>query len=229
LSDEIARIGNSDSIDVIELKYQLVTRFLATLSKALGNTMKRDWECLEWMRDRLEDAEREGGYLVDHQYSELLSAGWKSLQELANSTTTPSQFASKFIVEAPVLFSKTDLSRVRKVVRGFQHQYYRDLFVDIAVMPRVLSKTYSKGYRSQGENRTFSGVLVPRGPVSAWGSSSNDLEPLEDEKVKNLELPYGRALLVCPQHVGRARGMYLFDRFVSSLRNEGITTEDVRV
>jgi hypothetical protein len=220
LSEEIAT--NAKPIDVVDIKYKLVTRFLSSLSESFSTSSRLDWECLDWMYTKLAQANASGRYPFEPQYADLLDSAWRTLEKLSKGQLTIDEFARECILETPIVFAKHDRTDVQRVVRGFQHQYCNDVFVDVAVIPRVLSMPNAKGYGTMGASRRFCGILVPAGRPSSWDRSSHSLEPLTDDTVKDLEIPYGRVTLISPKQMGRTKRMYLFDRLVGTLKGAGI-------
>lgn len=215
--------GNG-GIDVISVKYRAVTRLLNRLSLLFGHTSDRDWECYSFMRDLVLQVPS-----TNQQYRELLESATEALKELKNSKDVSAlfSFADSFIVESPIQFHRDHFKTVGEIVRSFQHQYFADVFIDLHIMPRVLSIPPAPRSTPRLGSPHFDQMLVPKGPAEKWSSGSCDLEPLTPAKVKSLERPFGRILVLSPPDANRAKARYIFHRLLAELRQKQVLYEEV--
>jgi HD superfamily phosphohydrolases len=210
-------------INIVEVKYRAVTKLLNRLSQIFGKTGDRDLECFTFMKDHVLAVES-----TNNKYRDLLVSAVNSLETLTGAKALRS-LAESSIIGAPMQFGREHLDTVRDLTRSFQQQYFADVLIDVQAIPRVLSIPPPPRRTPRTKTPQFAQILVPKGPAEHWSSGSRDLEPLASEKVKSLEQPIGRMLLLCPQGVNRAKGRYVFDRLLAELRQRRILYEEVDV
>lgn len=213
------------AVDVVALKYRAVTKLLNRLSIGFGRTDERDWDCFAFMRDQVLNVRS-----TDQLYRELLEASTKAVESLEGQTVKELfAFAEAFIIGYPIQFHLEHLNVVREITRSFQQQYFADVLIDVHSMPRTLSIPPTPRRTQRARVSRFAQILVPKGPAEKWSSGSRDLEPLTSDKVKSLERPFGRILLLGAPDSNRAKGRYIFDRLLAELRQKGVLYEEVNL
>lgn len=210
-------------INIVDVKYRAVTRLLNRLSTIFGSTGLRDWECFAFMKDLVLSEER-----TNTRYRDMLRIAVDSLAGLKNVEDLRS-FAESSIICAPVQFGREHAETVKEIARTFQQQYFADVLIDVQAIPSALSTPPPPRQTPRAHKPEISQLLVPRGPVERWSSGSRSLEPLTAEKVRSLELPVARALILCPSGRNRAKGQYVYDRFKAELKQRQIVLEEVEV
>jgi HD superfamily phosphohydrolase len=218
LSDAVSTGIAGHQIDVVKVKYDIVTAVLADLSSPFGSGSDRDWECLEFMAAALQEQ-----LPMDTSYSELLQRAWNWLTGLKDGTKKLDEFARECIIGS-IEFRRTDEPAVKELFRAFQHEHCADLLVDISVVPKPLSIPFAPSSRG-GESETFAGILVPKGPIERWTSRSHDLQPLTPAATRSLERPHGTVLLLSPKNISRARKLYLMDRALAVAERHALSSE----
>ena len=217
----ISEQSGASGIDVIELKYLSVVHILTTLSECLGNNDKRDWECLEFMKDCVISLRSPSTDFVD-----LIKGGWSYLEKLERNEIDLRTFAVECIVGEPLHFRKRDRHKIQEIARSMQYRFGGDTLIDVVVSPNVLSLTDLRSQGVDAASRRFPGILVPKGNVTSWGIGNTELEPLTPEKVAPLGEPFGRVVVISPGRAKHARSMYVFDRLVAELRQKDLLVEE---
>lgn len=210
-------------VDLVAIKYRAVTALLNRLTTVFGQTGERDWECFSFMLEQVSRVQT-----TDQHYRETLSSSVAALQQLeGKGVKALFAFADSFIVGDPIQFHREHVGVVREIARSFQQQYFSDVLIDVHSMPRVLSIPPNPRPTPKARSPRFAQLLVPKGPAEKWSSGSRDLEPLTSEKVKSLERPFGRIMLLSPPDSNRAKARYVFDRLLAELRQRQILYEEV--
>jgi hypothetical protein len=208
-------------INIIEVKYRAVTKLLNRLSTLFGQTSERDWECFNFMKGQVLSVGT-----TSQRYRELLISAVNSLDELKDAKSLLS-LAESSIIGVPIQFDREHLDIVKEIARSFQQQYFADVLIDVHAIPKVLSIPPPPRRTPRTRTPHFAQLLVPKGPAERWSSGSHDLEPLTPEKVKSLEQPIGRVLVLCPPDANRAKGRYVYDRLLAELRQRHILYDEV--
>jgi hypothetical protein len=210
-------------VDLVAIKYRAVTALLNRLTTVFGQTGERDWECFAFMLDQVSRVQT-----TDQHYRETLSNSVAALQQLeGKGVKALFAFADSFIVGDPIQFHREHVDIVREIARSFQQQYFSDVFIDVHSMPRVLSIPPNPRPTPKARSPRFAQLLVPKGPAEKWSSGSRSLEPLTSQKVKSLERPFGRIMLLSPPDSNKARARYVFDRLLAELRQRQVLYEEV--
>lgn len=210
-------------LDVISTKYGAVISLLNRLSSRFGHTSERDWQCFSFMRDQVLQVRS-----TEQRYHEMLERAVAALQELHDGNKDLFGTANDIIVGDPIQFHRKHFSVVKEIVRSFQHQYFSDVLIDVHKMPRALSIPPNPRPTPKGRSPQFVQLLVPKGPAERWSPGSRELEPLTLEKVKSLERPFGRVILLSPEGSNRATARYVFDRLLAELRQREILFQEVQ-
>lgn len=209
------------STDVISAKYKAVTELLSRLSLRFGQTSARDWDCFSFMKDQVIKVKS-----TDQRYHAMLENSVKALADLKEKKTELFEFADSFIVGEPIQFHRRHLHTVTELIRTFQHQYFSDVFIDVHKMPRVLSIPPNPRPTPKNRSPQFVQLLVPKGKAEQWSPGSRDLEPLTPDKVRSLERPFGRVILLSPPQSNKATARYVFDRIMAEMRQRDLLYQD---
>lgn len=217
--------GSADSgVELIAVKYRAVTALLNRLSIVYGKTSERDWECFSFMWELVKQVQS-----TDQRYREMLENSVAALQTLKDGDVKAlNAFAHSFIIGDPIQFHREQRDTVREIARSFQQQYFSDVLIDVHSMPRVLSIPPNPRPTPMGRSPRLAHLLVPKGPAEKWSSGSRELEPLTSEKVRSLERPFGRILLLSPPNSNKAKARYVYDRLLAELRQKQILYEEVK-
>jgi HD superfamily phosphohydrolase len=207
--------------DIREIKYEACRKLLGNMTMYFGKKGRRDFDLLVFMEKTLFD-----WHHMDDQYQKFLHNMFTDLGELCDGELDLRSFANHHIVQQPLQFPRELAHDVREIVRSLQHQYYRDVLIDVCVLPSVLSPSPFQGPLGGDHSLRFNQLLVPKGEVSKWGPGSHNLEPLTPSKVKELERPYGRVVMIS-QDKNSARSKYSFDKLIGAMRSSGIPIEEV--
>jgi hypothetical protein len=167
---------------------------------------------------------------IDADYLELVKYCFDSLEKLKPPGGSVQgrpldlvDLVKKTLVREPLVFRREDYAAARDALRPVQHTYHREVLIDIAKLPRVLGMPARwRGSATRQERECVDyGILVPEGPVSAWGPGSSARVPLTDRAVSQLERPYGRVLVIA--RAGQSpRAEYIWDRVRSVLLEAGV-------
>lgn len=208
-------------LDVISRKYGAVTSLLNQLASLYGGTSERDLECFTFMADRVL-----GVKSTSQRYRIMLENSVMALKELFSGTLSLANFAESLIVGDPIQFDRQHLGTVTEIVRSFQHQYFADVLIDVHAMPRVLSIPPNPRRTPKSRSAQFVQLLVPKGPAEQWSPVSRELEPLTLDKVKSLERPFGRVILLSPPESNKATARYVYDRLMAEMRQRQLLYQE---
>jgi len=186
----------------------------------LGKKGRRDFDLLVFMEKTLFD-----WHHMDDQYQKFLHNMFTDLGELCDGELDLRSFCEPSHCPTPLQFPRELAHDVREIVRSLQHQYYRDVLIDVCVLPSVLSPSPFQGPLGGDHSLRFNQLLV-QGEVSKWGPGSHNLEPLTPSKVKELE-DLMDDLCYDSQDKNSARSKYSFDKLIGAMRSSGIPIEEV--
>jgi HD superfamily phosphohydrolase len=213
--------GSQGGLDVISIKYNAVTDLLNRLSSLFGQTGERDWECFTFMAERVLEVQS-----TSQRYKEMLENCVAILRSLRDGSMRLTEFANSLIIGDPIQFHREHLRTVTEIVRSFQHQYFADVLIDVHAMPRALSIPPNPRPTPKSRSPRFVQLLVPKGPAEQWSPASHELEPLTLEKVRSLERPFGRVILLSPPESNKATARYVFDRLMAEMRQREILYQE---
>ena len=234
---EIGRVAGygerfqSEGVDPIEAKGRLVVDVMNPLSKEQGGGSMREFRILQRMLERLRDSAIDAGYL------QLLEKCFGKLEELlprpdeGEAQRAPisdiHKLAKSSLVREPLVFHREHHAVARDALRPLQHRYCREILIDIAKLPRVLAMPgrWRASPDPDARDGVDYGILVPKGPVSAWGPGSKAVVPLTDNAVRHLERPYCRVVVIAPSGGSSARVEYIWDRVRSVLLEAGVALQ----
>jgi len=165
---------------------------------------------------------------IDSGCKEFLSAGFNELMSL--NTTDPSQrgtcrlrdVVNRCLVREPITIARESFDDAVEALRPLQHVYSREMLIDVARLPAVLSGLRRRKAGTKNEDNVDYSILVPSGPVETWAPGVKAKLPLCDSVVKHLERPYCRVIIIAPGVANSARGAYLWDRTRTTLIEAGI-------
>jgi hypothetical protein len=211
---------NSSPIDVRERKYEACRILLEGMTLNFGKMGRRDFDLLAFMEELLNKWPH-----IDDKYCRFLHSMYLSLTKLREGSDLK-KYANDHIVQRPLQFPREYTQDIRELARSLQHQYYQDVLIDVCVLPNVLSSSPFQAPIGSDASKRFMQLLVPKGDVSKWGPGSRNLEPLNPSKVKELELPYGRVMILS-ENKNLARSKYIFDQLLGAIQSSGIPIEEV--
>jgi hypothetical protein len=216
------RTASCSADDLIKLKYEIVRdTMIALLDMIEGETLELG--LLKRMMELL------GNTLgIDSGCKEFLSSGFTQLTSL--DTTDPSRngrrclrdVVNECLVREPITISRESFDEAVEALRPLQHVYAREMLIDVARLPRVLSGMRRRRRGAKNEDNVDYSILVPSGPVETWAPGMKASLPLCDSVVKKLERPYCRVLVIAPGIARSARGAYLWDRVRATLIEAGV-------
>lgn len=216
----------SDQVaDPISDKFEIARQTMTALLGMTGGP-DREFPVLRAMAQSLIDFGS-----VDTRFSEFLAQCLAILTGLYNhmpgqsgSSHSLREVVERCLVREPLVLRRDDAERVREVLRPLQHTYCSEVLIDVVELPRVLSapRRWKTGTPDRAAKEADHSILVPSGPVAAWGPGSRACQPLTDGCVEALERPYCRVLIISPTRSDSAEARYIFDRVRAVLIEAGV-------